>query len=566
MNVDLNKQHVLRALWILSISDVIILISLFFLAEHYSQPQLSGPLQHIFVYISLNFPTLSLLISVGAFITFATSIYLLQRADNQQKSQIERALNRIIEGQRNSREFLSQHVAIKQLTLYVCRLKSKLRRKERQSEDMLTTIESLGERKSHYFMLLDLTAIATLTIDDSQQIVQFNQAAQRLFGYQQREVIGQPLTMLLPIESRATHHEKVTNFGESAKNFTKLRERNQVRGLKKDGEIFSVDLDIAKVQITQENLFIASITDTTERIEQRKKLAQKSLELEQNNQQLQQYQQMLEDIVNERTSDLAQSEDSLSTANQQLIDAEKMAVLGEMVSSAAHEINTPIGIGITCASNLLEATANINKAIANNKLTKSDLSSFSSVVEQSANIILNNMERAAGLVHSFKAVSSDQVTDMQRTFNLHEYLEEILLSLYPKFCNTDHQIVIICDDAIILDSKPGALSQIITNLIINSLIHGFEFIDNGQISIEVSQQDKHTSIVYKDNGKGLNAQQESRLFEPFYTTKKEEGGTGLGMHIVEDLAKHSLKGDIKVIPCEQGITFNLSFPSQLPTG
>ena len=523
MNSILHKQHALKALWIFSIVNVITLVVLFLMTKYYSNLQLSDSFEPIFSYISLNFPLISLLLNVGLFILFVINSRLLRSAMSKKKPHITQP----------------------------------------QESKCISNIHSFNENKSHYFMLLDLSATATLTINDSQTIVQFNQAAQLLFGYLQEEVIGKPLTMLLPQDSRATHHKKVNNFGESAKSFTKLREGNQVKGLKKNGDIFNVDLDIAKVKITQENLFIASITDTTERIEQQRALANKSLELEQNNQQLQQYQHMLEELVYERTSDLAHSEDSLFVANQQLIDAKKMAALGEMVSSAAHEVNTPIGIGVTCASNLLEATTNINNTLANNTLTKSDLSSFVGVVEQSAKIILNNMERAAGLVHSFKAVSSDQVTDMQRVFKLHEYLEEILFSLNPKFNNTNHQISIECDDDIVVDSKPGALSQIITNLVINSLIHGFEFKDNGKIKIKVSQQDTQIIIAYQDDGKGLNLEQESRLFEPFYTTKKDEGGTGLGMHIVAELARNDLQGTIKVMPSDQGITFNLSFPCRL---
>ncbi len=470
-------------------------------------------------------------------------IYFLQFIQKQEHKDVDSTITRLVNGEETDYQ--------------------PARKNDRQQAAFPSAIETLGERKAHYFMLLDVTATATLTIDESQKIVQFNQAAQRLFGYEKHEILDRSLATLLPKRYRKDHHKKVKSFDKSDKEFVNLREGSRVSGLRKNGEEFPIELDITKVEIKSEKLFIAAIFDISDRLVQQEKIAQQTLELKQNNQQLKHYQKMLEETVHERNDELELSTLSLNAATQQLIDAEKMVALGQMVSSAAHEINTPIGIGVTCASNVLEATTSLNGRINNNQLTKNDLTSYMAMVEQSAKIILSNMERAAELVHSFKAVSSDQVTDMQRLFNLNEYLEEILLSLNPRLGKTQHEVFITCDDNIVLDTKPGPLSQIIINLIMNSLIHGFEQMDHGTIRLAIKLMGGDLELIYKDNGKGLTEEQANKLFDPFYTTKRDEGGTGLGMHIVEDLVKNSLGGQIKLMPSEEGICFKLTFPTIL---
>ncbi|OIQ44982.1 MAG: hypothetical protein BM565_13425 [Gammaproteobacteria bacterium MedPE] len=543
MTSNVNKNLIFKLLWTISICDILILITLFTLSEYFSQNQANTQLQHAFAYIAFNFSTINLIIGLMLISALMIGIYFLQFIQKQEHKDVDSTITRLVNGEETDYQ--------------------PARKNDRQQAAFPSAIETLGERKAHYFMLLDVTATATLTIDESQKIVQFNQAAQRLFGYEKHEILDRSLATLLPKRYRKDHHKKVKSFDKSDKEFVNLREGSRVSGLRKNGEEFPIELDITKVEIKSEKLFIAAIFDISDRLVQQEKIAQQTLELKQNNQQLKHYQKMLEETVHERNDELELSTLSLNAATQQLIDAEKMVALGQMVSSAAHEINTPIGIGVTCASNVLEATTSLNGRINNNQLTKNDLTSYMAMVEQSAKIILSNMERAAELVHSFKAVSSDQVTDMQRLFNLNEYLEEILLSLNPRLGKTQHEVFITCDDNIVLDTKPGPLSQIIINLIMNSLIHGFEQMDHGTIRLAIKLMGGDLELIYKDNGKGLTEEQANKLFDPFYTTKRDEGGTGLGMHIVEDLVKNSLGGQIKLMPSEEGICFKLTFPTIL---
>lgn len=563
MTIDLNKRLVLKVLWTLSLCDVILLLTLFFAAEYFTKYQAQNELQQAFAYISFNFPKLNLTIGLVLIVALMIGIYTLQNIEQREHNDVDATINNLIDGKIANIKILERYTVLRHLAVFILRLKQSLRKTERQREALLNDIEILGDSKAHYFMLLDVTATATLTINDSQEIVQFNQAAQRMFGYEKHEIIGRSLVTLLPKHVRAGHHKKVKAFDKSNNRFASLREGARVQGVRKNGQEFPVEVDVTKVEIKSEKLFIASVFDISQRLVQQEKIAQQTQQLKQNNQQLKHYQKMLEELVNERTDELELSELSLSAANQQLIDAEKMVALGEMVSAAAHEINTPIGIGVTCGSNLIEATESLNKRIAENQLTKSDLNAYTAMVEKSAKIVLSNMERAAGLVHSFKAVSSDQVTDMQRLFNLREYLEEILLSLNPRIGKTSHQVLINCDSNIVLDTKPGAISQIITNLIMNSLIHGFEAMENGTVNISATLLGGQLQLTYKDDGKGLSSEQASKLFDPFYTTKKDQGGTGLGMYIVEELVKDSLKGTIALMPSEEGICLRLTFPTIL---
>jgi len=260
----------------------------------------------------------------------------------------------------------------------------------------------------------------------------------------------------------------------------------------------------------------------------------------------------LEKRVKERTEelekinkDLEQTLDYLKKTQQQLIESEKMASLGSLVAGVAHEINTPIGVGITAASFIEKNVKKILDDFKNNQLKRSELENMLFTANDSINIILSNLNRAAELITSFKKVAVDQTTEERRGFNIKEYLKEIVISLKPKLKKKDINIVINCDADIEIDSYPGLFSQIFTNLIMNSLIHGFEYKENGEISIEVVKDDGDLLFIYKDNGKGIQKENIKRIFDPFWTTKRSEGGTGLGLHIIYNIITQKLNGTIK---------------------
>ncbi|MEE9397839.1 MAG: hybrid sensor histidine kinase/response regulator [Methylococcales bacterium] len=272
------------------------------------------------------------------------------------------------------------------------------------------------------------------------------------------------------------------------------------------------------------------------------------------------YQRSLE----EQTSQLQREITERKAAEKQLIRSEKMAALGELVAGVAHEINTPVGIGITGISYLSDITIEFRKLFKNGDIKKSDLEKYLMESEEACQMTMANLNRAAELVASFKQVAVDQSNDEKRKFNLKKYVADILLSLQPKIKKTSHQISTNYSQDLELDSYPGAFSQIITNLVMNSLIHGFEEMENGQMMLSVESDDANVTICFTDNGKGLTKEQGEKIFDPFFTTKRGSGSTGLGMHLVYNLVTEKLQGEIE---CEseagKGILVKMILPKKL---
>lgn len=277
--------------------------------------------------------------------------------------------------------------------------------------------------------------------------------------------------------------------------------------------------------------------------------------------------QQYEEDLETANRELRLSLDTLERTRDQLVQSEKMAALGELVAGVAHEINTPVGVGVTAASFLDAKTTEFKKIYAAGELKRSELENYLQIVEEVSNSILINMERAAELISSFKQVAVDQSSESRRQFNLKEYISEILLSLRPRYKKTEHTIEIACEPDIELNSFPGAFSQILNNLIMNSLIHGFQGIQKGHITVAISRQGKDILFVYQDNGRGMNKEEKEKVFDPFYTTMRGKGGTGLGMSIVFNLITQTLKGSIE---CEsspgRGVVFTLKFPEHWEKG
>ncbi len=253
----------------------------------------------------------------------------------------------------------------------------------------------------------------------------------------------------------------------------------------------------------------------------------------------------LEEMVRVRTEELTGSLESLKSTQKQLVESEKMASLGGMVAGIAHEINTPLGIGITSISFIGDRCKNITALHEGGKMTRSDFERFLKDTEESTSAALFNLRKAGELIQSFKQVSVDQTTETPRRFNLKAYLEEVVLSLAPNFRRKGHSVTVEGNGDLVLDSYPGAIMQIVTNLVMNSVIHGFEEKRAGEISIGVSESDGVVLLRYGDNGRGMDTEEKVMVFEPFFTTRRTRGGTGLGMHIVYNLVSGKLGGTIE---------------------
>jgi signal transduction histidine kinase len=262
-----------------------------------------------------------------------------------------------------------------------------------------------------------------------------------------------------------------------------------------------------------------------------------------------------------KNEELAQTLQTLQATQAQLIESEKMAALGNLVAGVAHEINTPIGISVTAASVLVEDTQEFSMRYQTGQMKRIDLDAFLETAIESSNMILANLKRAAELIQSFKQVTVDQSSEVQRSFKLKDYLEEVFLSLVAELKKTKHKLTLEGDENLSLNSYPGALSQIITNLIMNSLNHAYDEGETGEIRLNFHQEGQRIIIQYQDNGKGISSDNINKIFDPFFTTNRSKGGTGLGLHIVYNLVNQKLKGTIQ---CESQVEIGTKFIINLP--
>lgn len=256
---------------------------------------------------------------------------------------------------------------------------------------------------------------------------------------------------------------------------------------------------------------------------------------------------------------------ALQEAQSELVRQEKLASLGRLVAGVAHEINTPLGICVTATSHLVQELKLTREELAAGEMTEDSLAGFFDVVDQSLRIMTTNTQRAAALVRSFKQVAVDQSSDDIRSFNLGPYLNEVLLSLQPKLKGRPITVAVECPADLVLESYPGAVSQIVTNMVVNSLVHGFERDQPGNISVRaVLEDDGWVGFDYADDGAGMDRDTLDKLFDPFFTTKRGTGGSGLGAHILYNLVTGALGGTVRVESAPgEGLRYHLRFPRSL---
>jgi two-component system sensor histidine kinase ChiS len=379
---------------------------------------------------------------------------------------------------------------------------------------------------------LDHSADGILWLTPDGQFLYVNDAACEALGYNRQELLSLTVADINPdLQPMPVWQQRWETLKQQSFLTYESRHRH------KSGYVFPVEVTANYLKFRGKEYLCASVRNITERKEAEAKLQEAKRAAESALQQLQ-------------------------ATQQQLVESEKMAALGNLVAGIAHEINTPIGIGVTGASRLETLAKELQQLYENGKMKRTDLEKYLKSALQGNELILKNLTRAAELIQSFKQVAVDQSSEQQRTFVLKEYLHEILTSLHPEFKRTKHQVSIVCDDRITLVSYPGIFSQIFTNLIMNSLIHGFQDRLEGHITITVIKQDNHLTMHYTDDGKGIRHDIINNIFEPFFTTNRQGGGSGLGLHIVYNLVTHKLSGSIHCHSIEgHGTTFTIQIPN-----
>ncbi|HEX7325327.1 MAG TPA: two-component regulator propeller domain-containing protein [Rhodanobacteraceae bacterium] len=261
----------------------------------------------------------------------------------------------------------------------------------------------------------------------------------------------------------------------------------------------------------------------------------------------------LESRVEQRTHELRSVNtelrgllNQLTRAQHQLVESEKLASLGSLVAGVAHEINTPLGIGVTAASYLHDEATRLAGALAAGAASPQELGASCARISEGADLILRNLRRADQLVKSFKQVAVDQTGGDVREIDLGKCIADVVATLQPSLRRGHHTVTLDCADQIMLRSSPGALGQVITNLAINSVTHGFTPDKPGHITITARRAANGVVLDYRDDGVGMTPEVRARTFEPFFTTRRGQGGTGLGMHIVYTLVTRVLHGTVEL--------------------
>ncbi|MCP4135918.1 MAG: response regulator [bacterium] len=431
---------------------------------------------------------------------------------------------------------------VKEYELYssieTCLIKHNYEKQLRESENKY---RSLFENMIEGFVYCKVIPDSSNKISDY-EFIEANEAFENLIRLKRDEIIGKRVTTLFPGD-------------ESDWLYLNGREPNQGKKVKFDKYFNSLDKWYSIASYWQGEGYIVTMFED---ITTRKKAEEK----------IQKLNEELEERVTKRTRELEIANNSLNEtlktiieAKDQIVEAEKMACLGELVGGVAHEINTPLGIGITAASLLQDKTKWLLDLMFIKKMTRTDLIRYSETATDALSAILLNLKHADELLTNFKQVAVDQYTEARRKFNLKEYIEEVLLNLSYKYKRTKRVITLNCSPGLEINSFPGIYFQIISNLVMNSLIHAFEEREEGAITLDICVEEEKIRIEYSDDGTGMDEEKVKKIFHPFFTTKRNKGGMGLGMHIVYNLVTGKLGGQISCKSSRgKGTTFTMLIP------
>lgn len=404
------------------------------------------------------------------------------------------------------------------------------------------------ERFSRVFhMLPDVIFIVDL---QDELVVDVNEQWLPTTGYSRDDSVG-AVTGQLAIWQDARQWEALRE--EMEQSGTVARQDLPLR--RADGSTFVGEVTSRVAQAVGQRLMIIMVRDVTE--------------LRANERAVRELTTRLEERVRDRTRalessnrDLAETLNTLQLAQDELVRTEKLAALGAMVAGVAHELNTPIGNSVTVTSTLVELTRTFMQQMEGGGVKKSTLQAYLESSQTAGELLSRNLEQARDLIASFKQVAVDQTSAKRRQFSLLQTLEEVLAMLATSLKKTPYQIQVEVDAALMLDSFPGPLGQVITNLVNNAILHGFEGRSSGTILIRGEVlRDGWVQLMVQDDGRGIALEQQRHIFDPFYTTKLGQGGSGLGLHIVYSIVNRILGGKIRV---ESTVGAGAAFMIELP--
>lgn len=276
--------------------------------------------------------------------------------------------------------------------------------------------------------------------------------------------------------------------------------------------------------------------------------------------------QTLEQRVIERTRELRESNEQLSQAMEQLVQSEKLASLGNLVAGVAHELNTPLGNALIATTSLRDQVGELDRHVSENSLRKSDLLDFIASARHGCRLVESNAQRAVSLIANFKQVAVDQTSAQRRSFDLRQTVQEVISTLSPSLRKHSFEVTLDIPARLVLDSYPGPLDQVITNIITNATIHAYEVGQTGSLLIHAMPLgNDQVELLIADTGLGIPTDRLGKVFDPFFTTRLGQGGSGLGLYIVYNIVTSLLGGSIQLLSVPDGGTcFVIRLPLEAP--
>lgn len=431
-----------------------------------------------------------------------------------------------------------------------------------RTEALQKTLTDLGATQARLAQIIDGSPIAAFVLDRDHLVTHWNRACEKLTGVEAESILGTSKQWRAFYSGERPMMADLIVDGESesevARHYSRWRRSELIDGAFEAEEFFpNFGKEGCWLYFTAAPLrnpagrVIGAIETLRDITEQRR--AEAGL-------------QDRAEALQQALSELGVVIQNLEQTQDELVRSEKLAGLGSMVAGIAHELNTPIGNSLMVATHLVSTSRKMGEALKTG-LKRSVLDEFLANTDSAGDVLVRNLNKAAELVSSFKQVAVDQTSSQRRSFKLAEMIAEVVTTIGPTIRKTPHVIEQDIPDDIVLESFPGPLGQVVTNLINNSIIHGFDGCPAGRIRIEAEKGQSAETVILKvsDNGKGIPPDVLPRIFDPFFTTKLGQGGSGLGLNIAHNMVFSILGGRISVASVPgQGTCFTITLATTAP--